>query len=248
MCSYQLVLRACTEDSDHLNQTKLTTKPSMADQTELRHRGVQDVYVSSMDGSKGLPEAVNAMFPKTLSQLGIVHLVRTSLRYVTAKDSKAVVAPLRRIYISATCDEALRELDAFEAGWGGQYKAVVRLWRGNWDNIIPFFQFLPEIRKVIYALKEVPLGDTTNVIEPLNMAMCKYTRNRRIFPNDDSALKSLFLAIGEASRNWKSIHHSKPALQSFQVMFGEVLRTFNHHVDEIVERGTVRVTSTIYRQ
>ena len=130
----------------------------MADQTELRHRGVQDVYVSSMDGSKGLPEAVNAMFPKTLSQLGIVHLVRTSLRYVTAKDSKVVVAPLRRIYISATCDEALRELDAFEAGWGGQYKAVVRLWRGNWDNIIPFFQFLPEIRKVICALKEVPLG------------------------------------------------------------------------------------------
>ena len=172
----------------------------------------QDVYVSSMDGSKGLPEAVNAMFPKTLSQLGSVHLVRTSLRYVTAKDSKAVVAPLRRIYVSATCDEALRELDAFEAGWGGQYKAVVRLWRGNWDNIIPFFQFLPEIRKVVY---------TTNAIESLNMVMRKYTRNRRIFPNDESALKAMFLAIREASKNWKSIHHWKPALQSFQLMFGE---------------------------
>ena len=180
--------------------------------TELRHRGVQDIYVASMDGLKGLPEAVNAVFPKTLTQLCIVHLVRASLRYVVAKDSKAVVAALKRIYQSATADEAATELDALEAEWGDKYKAVVRLWRGNWDNIIPFFQFLPEIRKVIY---------TTNAIESLNMVMRKLTRNRRIFPNDDSALKSLFLSIREASRNWKQIHHWKPALQSFQVMFGE---------------------------
>ncbi|WP_338339229.1 IS256 family transposase [Xanthomonas euvesicatoria] len=180
--------------------------------TELRQRGVQDVYVASMDGLKGLPEAVNAVFPRTLTQLCIVHLVRASLRYVAAKDSKAVVAGLRRLYTSATAEEAARELDAFEADWGEKYKAVVRLWRGNWDTIIPFFQFLPEIRKVIY---------TTNAIESLNMVMRKYTRNRRIFPNDESALKSLFLAISEASKNWKAIHHWKPALQSFQVMFGE---------------------------
>lgn len=180
--------------------------------TELRQRGVQDVYVASMDGLKGLPEAVNAVFPRTLTQLCIVHLVRASLRYVSAKDSKAVVAGLRRLYTSATAEEAARELDGFEADWGEKYKAVVRLWRGNWCNIIPFFQFLPEIRKVIY---------TTNAIESLNMVMRKYTRNRRIFPNDESALKSLFLAISEASKNWKAIHHWKPALQSFQVMFGE---------------------------
>lgn len=180
--------------------------------TELRHRGVQDIYVASMDGLKGLPEAVNAVFPKTLTQLCIVHLVRASLRYVVAKDSKAVVIALKRIYQSATADEAATELDALEAEWGDKYKAVVRLWRGNWDNIIPFFQFLPEIRKVIY---------TTNAIESLNMVMRKLTRNRRIFPNDESALKSLFLSIREASRNWKQIHHWKPALQSFQVMFGE---------------------------
>lgn len=180
--------------------------------TELRQRGVQDVYIASMDGLKGLPEAVNAVFPKTLTQLCIVHLVRASLRYVSSTDSKAVVAALKAIYQSATAEEALRELDVLENAWGAKYKAVVRLWRGNWDNIIPFFQFLPEIRKVIY---------TTNAIESLNMVMRKYTRNRRIFPNDDSALKSLFLAIREASKNWKSIHHWKPALQSFQVMFGE---------------------------
>jgi len=180
--------------------------------TELRHRGVQDIYIASMDGLKGLPEAVNAVFPKTLTQLCIVHLVRASLRYVATRDSKAVVAALKRIYQSASAEEASAELDAFEAEWGEKYRAVVRLWRGNWDNVIPFFQFLPQIRKVIY---------TTNAIESLNMVMRKLTRNRRIFPNDDSALKSLFLAIREASKGWKAIHHWKPALQSFQVMFGE---------------------------
>jgi putative transposase len=180
--------------------------------TELRQRGLQDIFIACMDGLKGLPEAVSAVFPKALTQLCIVHLVRASLRYVSSKDAKAVVAALKRIYTSATAEEAERELDAFEATWGAKYKAVLRQWRGNWANIIPFFQFLPEIRKVIY---------TTNAIESLNMVMRKYTRNRRIFPNDDSALKSLFLAIREASKNWKSIHHWKPALQSFQLMFGE---------------------------
>jgi putative transposase len=180
--------------------------------TELRHRGVQDIYIASMDGLKGLPEAVQAVFPKTLTQLCIVHLVRASLRYVNAGDSKAVVASLKRIYQSATAEEAAAELDALEGEWGDKYRAVVRLWRSNWDNIIPFFQFLPEIRKVVY---------TTNAIESLNMVMRKYTRNRRIFPNDDAALKAMYLAIREASKNWKSIHHWKPALQSFQVMFGE---------------------------
>lgn len=180
--------------------------------TELRQRGVQDITIASMDGLKGLPEAVSAVFPRTLTQLCIVHLVRASLRYVSSTDSKAVVAALKAIYSSATAEEARHELDIFEEAWGTKYKAVVRMWRGNWDNVIPFFQFLPEIRKVIY---------TTNAIESLNMVMRKYTRNRRIFPNDDSALKSLFLAIREASKNWKSIHHWKPALQSFQVMFGE---------------------------
>ncbi|QIE14768.1 IS256-like element IS1113 family transposase [Xanthomonas oryzae] len=180
--------------------------------TELRHRGVRDIYIACMDGLKGLPEAVQAVFPQTLTQLCIVHLVRASLRYVNAGDSKAVVAALKRIYQSATAEEAAAELEALDTQWGDKYRAVVSLWRGNWDNIIPFLQFVPQIRKVIY---------TTNAIESLNMVMRKLTRNRRIFPNDDSALKSLFLAVREASKNWRSIHHWKPALQSFQVMFGE---------------------------
>lgn len=180
--------------------------------TELRNRGVRDIFIACMDGLNGLPEAVNAVFPRTLTQLCVVHLVRASLRYVATQDAKAVIATLKKIYQSASADEAAAELDAFEAEWGRKYKAVVRIWRGNWDNVIPFFQFVPEIRKVIY---------TTNAIESLNMTMRKLTRNRRIFPNDDAALKSLFLAIQEAAKNWKSIHHWKPALQSFQIMFGE---------------------------
>lgn len=180
--------------------------------TELRNRGVRDIFIACMDGLNGLPEAVNAVFPKTLTQLCVVHLVRASLRYVATQDAKAVIAALKKIYQSASADEAADELDAFEAEWGKKYKSVVRIWRGNWDNVIPFFQFVPEIRKVIY---------TTNAIESLNMTMRKLTRNRRIFPNDDAALKSLFLAIQEAAKNWKSIHHWKPALQCFQIMFGE---------------------------
>lgn len=180
--------------------------------TELRNRGVQDIYIACMDGVTGLPEAVTAVFPKTLTQLCIVHLVRASLRYVSSRNLKAVAAALKRIYQSVSAEDAAAELDAFEATWGSQYRAVVRIWRGHWDNIIPFFQFPPEIRKVIY---------TTNAIESLNMSLRKLTRNRRIFPNDASACKALYLAIRHAAGRWKQIHHWKPALQTFQILFGE---------------------------
>lgn len=180
--------------------------------TELRHRGVQDVFVACMDGLKGLPDAVTAIFPKCLTQLCLVHIMRNSMRYLSSTDIKPAVAMLKRIYQSASVEEAERELEAFEAEWGQKYRSVVRLWRDNWANIIPFFQFPPELRKVMY---------TTNAIESLNMSLRKLTRNRRIFPNDDAILKAMFLAINEASRKWKMIHHWKPALQVFQLMFGD---------------------------
>lgn len=180
--------------------------------SELKQRGVQDIYIACMDGLKGLPEAVTALFPKTLTQQCIVHLVRASMRYVASKDMKAVAAALKRIYTSATIEEAARELDAFEEAWVSKYRAAVRVWRNAWDNVVPMFQFPPEIRRITY---------TTNAIESLNMTMRKYTRNRRIFPNDDSALKSLFLAIREASKRWRGVHHWKPAMQVFQILFGE---------------------------
>jgi putative transposase len=179
---------------------------------ELRNRGVQDIFIACMDGLKGLPEAVTAAFPKTLTQQCIVHLVRAAMRYVPTKDMKAVAASLKRIYQSATLEEAERELDAFEADWGQKYRGAVRVWRSAWSNVAPLFQWSPQIRKITY---------TTNAIESLNMTMRKYTRNRRIFPNDEAALKALFLAIREASQRWKAIHHWRPALDEFQVMFGD---------------------------
>lgn len=180
--------------------------------SELKARGVQDIYIACMDGLKGLPEAVTALFPRTLTQQCIVHLIRASMRYVAAKDMKAVAAALKRIYTSASIEDAAGELDAFEETWGGKYRAAVRVWRNAWDNVVPFFQFPPEIRKITY---------TTNAIESLNMTMRKYTRNRRIFPNDESAMKSLYLAIREASKRWRGVHHWKQAMQTFQILFGE---------------------------
>lgn len=180
--------------------------------SELKARGVQDIYIACMDGLKGLPEAVTALFPRTLTQQCIVHLIRASMRYVAAKDMKAVAAALKRIYTSASIEDAARELDAFEETWGGKYRAAVRVWRNAWPNVVPFFQFPPEIRKITY---------TTNAIESLNMTMRKYTRNRRIFPNDESAMKSLYLAIREASKRWRGVHHWKQAMQTFQILFGE---------------------------
>ena len=179
--------------------------------TELRQRGVQDIYVASMDGLKGLPEAVSAVFPKTLTQLCIVHLVRASLRYVSSTDRKAVVEALKAIYQSATAEEAQRELDAFEASWGAKYKSVVRLWRGNWDNVIPFFQFLPEIRKVIY---------TTNAIESVNMSLRKITKNRGSLPSDEALLKLFYLALKNISKKWTMpIRDWKAALNRFTIQF-----------------------------
>lgn len=180
--------------------------------SEFKQRGVRDIYVACMDGLKGLPEAVTALFPQTLTQQCIVHLVRASMRYVAAKDMKAVATALKRIYTSATIDDAAHELDAFEEEWGDKYRAAVRVWRNAWPNVVPFFQFPPEIRKITY---------TTNAIESLDMTMRKYTRNRRIFPSDESAMKSLYLAIREASKRWRGVHHWKPAMQVFQILFGE---------------------------
>ena len=134
------------------------------------------------------------------------------LNYVSWKRRLEVAADIKHIYARATAEEAEQRLGEFEAKWDKKYLPIGQSWRRNWPRLIPFFEYPPEIRKVIY---------TTNAIESLNMVMRKYTRNRRIFPNDEAALKALFLAIGEASKRWKCIHHWKPALQSFQLMFGD---------------------------
>jgi transposase-like protein len=179
--------------------------------TELRNRGVQDVFIACMDGIKGLPEAVNAVFPKAWTQRCIVHMVRASLRYINSGHRTQLVVAMRAIYQSNSEAEGLEALKDMEKTWGKAYPAVMRLWKGNWADIVPFFAFPPEVRKVVY---------TTNAIESLNMSLRKLTRNRRIFPSEDSAVKNLYLAIQQASKNWRGMTFWKEALQAFHILFG----------------------------
>jgi transposase-like protein len=183
--------------------------------TELKNRGVQDVFVACVDGLTGFPDAIAAVFPKTQVQLCIVHLVRNSLRYVSWKDKKAVVADLKQIYQSVTEQEAALELERFAAKWDGQYPTISRSWRTHWANIIPFFDYPDAIRKVIY---------TTNAIESLNSVIRKAVEARKLFPNDNAALKVIFLATEQAAKKWTMpVRDWKVALSQFMILFPDRL-------------------------
>lgn len=179
--------------------------------TELQNRGVKDILIACIDGLKGFPEAINAAFPQTLIQLCIVHMVRNSLKYVASKNMKAVAMDLKQIYQSATIEEAEAALDSFATKWNEAYPSIAKSWRSNWQNMSTLFAFPPEIRRVIY---------TTNAIESLNMVIRKAIRNRRIFPNDESAFKVVYLAIMAASKKWTMpIRDWKPALNRLAIEF-----------------------------
>lgn len=145
--------------------------------TELQQRGVEDILIACVDGLKGFPDAINAVFPKTHVQLCIVHMVRNSLKYVTWKDYKAVTADLKRVYRSTTEDEALLELDRFGEAWDSQYPQITKSWRSHWQNLNTIFNYPEDIRRAIY---------TTNAIESLNSVIRKAIKKRKIFPSDDS--------------------------------------------------------------
>ena len=181
--------------------------------TELKNRGVSDIFIACVDGLKGFPEAIEAVFPKTAVQLCIVHMVRHSLNYVSWKLRKAVAADLRAIYTAATVEEAEQYLAAFEEKWGKDYPPIGQSWRRNWARITPFFDYPPEIRKVIY---------TTNAIESLNMSLRKITKNRGSFPSDEALLKLFYLAIQNISKKWTMpIRDWKAALNRFTIQFDE---------------------------
>ena len=183
--------------------------------TELRNRGVQDIFIACVDGLKGFPEAIEAVFPKTVVQLCIVHMVRQSLNYVSWKRRKEVAADLRHIYQAATAQEAEQRLGEFEARWDDEYLPIGQSWRRNWSRLIPFFDYPPEIRKVIY---------TTNAIESVNMSLRKLTKNRGSFPSDEALLKLFFLALRNISLKWSMpIHDWKAALTRFTIEFGDRL-------------------------
>ena len=186
--------------------------------TELQNRGLQDILIACVDGLKGFPDAINSAYPNTRIQLCVVHMVRNSVRYVPWKDYKAVTADLKRIYQSATEDEALLALDQFSELWDSKYPQISRSWRSHWDNLNTLFGYPPEIRKAIY---------TTNAIESLNSVIRKAIKKRKLFPTDDSAKKVVFLAIMEASKKWTMpIRNWKAALNHFMIEFDERLSDY----------------------
>ena len=183
--------------------------------TELRNRGVQDIFIACIDGLKGFPEAIEAVFPKATIQLCVVHMVRHSLNYVSWKRRKEVAADLRRIYQSATAEEAELRLGEFEARWDDEYLPIGQSWRRNWSRLVPFFDYPQEIRKVIY---------TTNAIESVNMSLRKLTKNRGSFPSDEALMKLFYLALKNISQKWTApIRDWKAALNRFTIQFGERL-------------------------
>lgn len=161
--------------------------------TELKNRGVEDVLIAAVDGLKGFPDAIAAVYPRTQVQLCVVHMVRNSLRYVSWKHQKAIARDLRKIYTAPTIEAAEAALEAFSAEWDEITPLISRLWRTHWANLIPFFDFPPEIRRVIY---------TTNAIESIQAQLRKVTKKRGAFPTEMSVRKVLYLALMKAKERW----------------------------------------------
>lgn len=185
--------------------------------TDLKNRGLDDIFIACVDGLTGFPEAIRTAYPHTKVQLCIVHLVRAALKYVMDKDSRSVAADLKKIYQSATVQEAEQELEKFAEVWGAKYPTIVKQWRLRWSDLIALFEFPAPIRKAIY---------TTNAIESVNSVIRKFTRNRKQYPNAESALKLVYLAIHEASKRWTMpIVGWKAALNHFAIVFEDRLPT-----------------------
>jgi putative transposase len=179
--------------------------------TELKNRGVRDILIACVDGLKGFPDAIGNLYPETEIQLCIVHMIRNSLRYVSWKERKAVARDLRAIYTAPTAEAAEEALEAFAARWDGRFPSISQSWRSRWENVIPFFAYPPEIRKVIY---------TTNAIESINAAIRKVTKKRGAFPTPESVRKVVYLAIRKASERWnRPIHDWPSALNHFAIVF-----------------------------
>ena len=180
--------------------------------TELKNRGVKDIFIACVDGLKGFPEAIAAVYPGTEVQLCIVHLVRASLNYVSWKWRKQVARDLQSIYHAATAAEAEQQLQELEGKWKA-YPSVSQVWRRNWACITPFFNYPPDIRRAIY---------TTNSVESLNRSLRKIIKTRGGFPNEEAALKLLFLALRQAAKKWTMpIHHWREALNHFTILWPE---------------------------
>ena len=179
--------------------------------TELNNRGLEDILIACCDGLKGFPEAIESVFPQTIVQTCIVHMIRNSTRLVAWRNRKKIAAALKPIYRADTEDIAVRALDEFEREWGESYPSIVRSWRTNWERVRPFFEFSSEIRKAIY---------TTNAIEALNAQLRKALKPKGHFPTEKAVYKVLYLALGRAEKKWTMpIRHWDMALQQLDIRF-----------------------------
>ncbi len=179
--------------------------------TELNNRGVKDILIACVDGLKGFPEAVEAVFPRTVVQICIVHQIRHSLAFVSYQERKEIAADLKLIYAAATKEEALFQLELFAEKWDTRYPLISKSWRHNWLRIEPMFSFPAEIRRAIY---------TTNIVESLNMSLRKVTKTRAAFPSDEAAFKLIGLGLRNIEKKWTMpIQNWKQALQQFAIIF-----------------------------
>lgn len=186
--------------------------------TELKNRGVQDILIACVDGLTGFPEAINSVFPQTQIQLCIVHMIRNSLKYVSWKDYKAVTADLRAIYQAVTEEAALQALDNFAKKWDEKYPQISKSWRAHWHNLNTYFAYPTDIRRAIY---------TTNAIESLNSVIRHAIKKRKIFPNDESAKKVIFMAIQRAAKKWTMpISNWRAAMSRFIILFEDRLQPY----------------------
>jgi putative transposase len=178
--------------------------------TELKNRGLQDIFIACVDGLKGFPQAIETVYPQTTVQLCIVHLVRGSLQYVNWKERRTVAQDLRAIYQAATAEAAAQEREFFAARWDQKYPTISALWKRHWEQITPLFAFPPEIRKIIY---------TTNAVESLHMTLRKVIKTRGSFPNEEAAMKLLYLALRNGSKKWGPLPNWKEALNRFALLW-----------------------------
>jgi putative transposase len=177
---------------------------------ELHARGVGDILIAVVDGLTGFPEAICTVFPQTVVQTCIVHLIRNSLAFVSWKDRKKLMPDIRAIYRAETAEAAAARLDEFEARWGAQYPAIAPGWRRAWEHVVPMFAFPPAVRKMIY---------TTNALESLHRSLRKIIKTRGSFPNDEAATKLLFLAIRNAGIHWRRPVEWTAAMGQFAILF-----------------------------
>jgi len=179
---------------------------------ELKARGLNDILIAVVDGLKGFTEAITTVYPQTIVQTCIVHLIRNSLSFVSWKDRRAIMPSIKAIYQAENADIALIRLEEFEAEWGKRYPAIGQAWRRAWEQVVPFFAFAPAIRKMIY---------TTNAVEALNRSLRKIIKTRGSFPNDEAAIKLLYLAIKNAGMRWRRGIEWINAMGQFAIQFGD---------------------------